>query len=189
MQFSRISSASKATDISEQMKHHSGVEHSTKFGLICDKNVDCMHFSNILSASEANPLSVQMKQHNVLFKDKKGCHEICSENEFYSSLNSLSTSGSHGGIQQSFMRDNETYFCEICSKTFCDECSLKTHLILHRGKRAFVCPVCAKCFAQKGNLTVHLRTHTGECPYQCNICNKNFNHSSNLSRHYQAHRK
>lgn len=49
--------------------------------------------------------------------------------------------------------------CEVCSKVFSYNISLKIHMKTHNGEVIFHSAVCNKAFADKVNLKIHTRTH------------------------------
>uniref|UniRef100_A0A182MPH5 C2H2-type domain-containing protein n=1 Tax=Anopheles culicifacies TaxID=139723 RepID=A0A182MPH5_9DIPT len=87
----------------------------------------------------------------------------------------------HAGVRQ--------HVCHICNRTFGKENSLKTHLVLHVGKK-FRCKFCNKSFAKGSFLRKHLEEH--EVPeskrqYACTVCSKKFTTMSHLNDHELIH--
>uniref|UniRef100_A0A1Q3FHH4 C2h2-type zn-finger protein n=1 Tax=Culex tarsalis TaxID=7177 RepID=A0A1Q3FHH4_CULTA len=83
---------------------------------------------------------------------------------------------------------NEKPFkCDICSKSFFNASTLKTHYRIHSDENPFRCATCTKVFDNARSLELHHRTHTGERPYSCDVCLKKFSCSSNLKRHRKLH--
>ncbi|XP_075210378.1 uncharacterized protein LOC142317716 [Lycorma delicatula] len=79
------------------------------------------------------------------------------------------------------------FACTLCPKSFNQNCHLKAHLAVHANEKKFKCNVCQKSFNQSFNLLTHLSIHTGEKKFACNFCQKSFNHSSSLKRHLTIH--
>ncbi|XP_052893964.1 zinc finger protein 660-like [Anopheles moucheti] len=87
----------------------------------------------------------------------------------------------HAGVRQ--------HVCHICNRTFGKENSLKTHLVLHVGKK-YRCKLCSKSFAKGSFLRKHLEEH--ELPeskrrYTCGVCSKKFTTMSHLNDHELIH--
>ena len=62
----------------------------------------------------------------------------------------------------------------MCDKRFTQKSNVKTHMLVHNGKKDFQCGVCEKKFSQKGDLKRHMLTHTKVKPHECDICKKKF---------------
>lgn len=77
--------------------------------------------------------------------------------------------------------------CEVCSKIFSDEYSLKVHKRIHNIKKLYSCELCNKQFKTKQRINIHIRTHTGLKPFTCEHCSKSFTTNSNLKAHYLVH--
>jgi KRAB domain-containing zinc finger protein len=50
----------------------------------------------------------------------------------------------------------------MCSKSFRQQGTLKTHMGIHSEERPYGCNVCSKSFSQKVSLKTHVPIHTGE---------------------------
>ncbi|XP_077321874.1 uncharacterized protein LOC143955646 [Lithobates pipiens] len=83
--------------------------------------------------------------------------------------------------------DERPYSCSECKKCFSDRGYLVIHKRIHTGERPFPCSECEKCFIQKGDLHKHQRTHTGERPYSCSECGKSFSENKLLLAHQKSH--
>ncbi|XP_071986803.1 gastrula zinc finger protein XlCGF66.1-like [Engystomops pustulosus] len=84
-------------------------------------------------------------------------------------------------------RNDKTFQCSDCCKTFAQNADLIRHLRTHTGERPFSCTECGKCFTQKSALVYHRRIHTGERPFLCYDCGKCFAHKSILVNHRRVH--
>ena len=73
--------------------------------------------------------------------------------------------------------------CNLCTKTYIDESSLRDHVSsVHHGKR-FKCNKCSKDFISKRNLRRHVKLTHDAVKYSCNLCEKAFNGKSLLMAH------
>lgn len=80
------------------------------------------------------------------------------------------------------------FVCKICSKSFAQNTTLKTHMVaLHTGKN-IECdvPGCKKKFTRRSYLMLHKRDHTGVRKYVCDQCPNQYKQKSHLDRHIEA---
>ncbi|XP_047517583.1 zinc finger protein 569-like [Pieris napi] len=85
--------------------------------------------------------------------------------------------------------DNKAFKCNICNKSFKQNCGLYNHMSVHKPRHQLPCQYCGKVFKYKCNLINHLNTHTGVKPHVCKFCNKPFADRSALVRHERIHKK
>lgn len=81
---------------------------------------------------------------------------------------------------------NRPYQCGHCAQEFAHPNELRTHAVIHSGKKPFKCGFCARTFAGATTLNNHVRTHTGERPFSCTKCHKTFSQASQLSKHKRS---
>ncbi|XP_049949373.1 zinc finger protein 252-like [Schistocerca serialis cubense] len=83
-------------------------------------------------------------------------------------------------------KDDRSYTCSTCDKSFKKENHLTQHMKTHDGKQ-WACDVCSKLFTTKYFLKKHKRLHTGEMPYRCGICDKTFTFQQSYHKHLLYH--
>ena len=76
--------------------------------------------------------------------------------------------------------------CSSCNKKFATKGTLKTHSLIHDGKKNYTCD-CGKLFRTKGNLQVHQYKSCLK-KYEC-ACNKKFYTKGALKAHSLTHTK
>jgi len=79
--------------------------------------------------------------------------------------------------------DTRPYPCQFCGKRFHQKSDMKKHTYIHTGEKPHKCIVCQKAFSQSSNLITHMRKHTGYKPFACNSCEKRFQRKVDLRRH------
>ena len=87
-------------------------------------------------------------------------------------------------------KNDSSFGCNICKRTFCDARSKKRHnMTVHCEERTFTCTICDKAFKDSGVLARHRRIHSDEKAYPCRFCDKTFRDSSTKRRHENLHTK
>lgn len=87
---------------------------------------------------------------------------------------------------QSMGRGGRRHTCNLCSASFPDSASLKTHKQIHKSSgqgHLHSCNQCGKTFAQACSLKIHQRIHTGQGLQLCSQCGKGFPSFSELKTH------
>lgn len=85
---------------------------------------------------------------------------------------------------------NGTLMCQICSKLFSAESSLKRHLKLHSGEKNFKCKSCEKAFLGVQDLRQHefyAHKDRSNAQFYCHQCGLCCYSKSKLSRHMITH--
>jgi KRAB domain-containing zinc finger protein len=132
-----------------------------------------------VTCEEGSKPDVMEPSHSIV--NKKGLH-VCE----YPDCNK--TFHRKDYMKRHLMTHGESPFkCQICSKGFSLEGSLRVHFRIHSGEKPYECQECGKCFNQKGNLKIHMRKHTGEKPYECEHCNRQFTQLANVQAHKRIH--
>src|SRR6267142_4436104 len=80
--------------------------------------------------------------------------------------------------------------CPICSRTFCLDQTLQTHIRTHASEpeRCHTCPHCSFGSILHTTLQIHLLTHSeNPHPFLCPLCPRTFSRHTNLTTHIQTH--
>uniref|UniRef100_A0A4Y0BK72 C2H2-type domain-containing protein n=1 Tax=Anopheles funestus TaxID=62324 RepID=A0A4Y0BK72_ANOFN len=89
--------------------------------------------------------------------------------------------------KQSEQKPKPTFQCDLCLKSFTRKSSLNDHkLVLHGGVRRHVCHICNRTFGKENSLKTHLVLHVGK-KYRCKFCSKSFAKGSFLRKHLEEH--
>ena len=64
-------------------------------------------------------------------------------------------------------RMEEQFRCQQCSSVFSRAYHLKTHKMMHSGKKLLKCNLCEYHSIHVNMLKRHTRTHSGDKPFQC----------------------
>src|SRR6267142_1224389 len=80
--------------------------------------------------------------------------------------------------------------CSICSRTFCLDQTLQTHIRAHASEPEcrHTCPHCSFGSILHTTLQIHLLTHSeNPHPFLCPLCPRTFSRHTNLTTHIQTH--
>ncbi|KAH7954155.1 hypothetical protein HPB49_016055 [Dermacentor silvarum] len=83
-------------------------------------------------------------------------------------------------------RNERSFACKLCPKTFVIKAHLKRHLRSHTNEKPFSCSLCPKQLSSSHALKRHRLTHTGERPHKCEVCGKKFRQLPTLQAHARA---
>ena len=77
-------------------------------------------------------------------------------------------------VHQKIRREEKSYECHECGKTFFRKSALTGHFWshTHTWKKPYECKECGNAFSKKPYLSIHQRTHRGEKPNECRECGK-----------------
>ena len=82
---------------------------------------------------------------------------------------------------------HEAYSCSMLFVTLKDEENTRAAIALLEPKQnsSYKCPKCAKSFTAPGSLRRHMEVHTGQFSYNCEICRRGFNNQTNCIQYSQ----
>lgn len=84
-------------------------------------------------------------------------------------------------------KQEESYKCTDCHKSFKSNAQLLIHRRTHTGERPFQCIICDQRFTTKGNLSSHFKYHTTLKLHKCTICSKGFKTKQCVVKHMPTH--
>ena len=64
-------------------------------------------------------------------------------------------------------REEKTYTCSECKKSFGRRGTLRNHMVTHTGKKVQKCAECGDSFPWPFILKTHMLTHSGKKPHNC----------------------
>ena len=150
---------------------HKRIEH--------DGYISCQFCSKTNKNQEI--LSVHLeRRHSISKVLTKGNSTVCAECGY------VGTNAANYRFHLACHHDNQTYVCDICSKTIKGKRNFKLH-----KRRAHVGPVkCAHCAKMVRNMSKHLKiSHTADSDkkYPCVQCGKGFTDKTRYSEHQLTH--
>lgn len=93
--------------------------------------------------------------------------------------------------RRSVHRNDISFACDLCDKTFSRKCNIKQHLQIHIKKEAeiFQCHYedCPKFFTANRNLTAHIKSKHLGTKWMCDHCKRELSSLQKLKQHVQAH--
>ena len=78
--------------------------------------------------------------------------------------------------------------CGKCSKVFTYKCELKSHMLVHKGKKLYKClhRQCGNEYTTIKALNQHMKKHAGAV-YSCRKCTFTTDHPQHLRQHEKVH--
>ena len=89
----------------------------------------------------------------------------------------------HPGVTLGEAISRQLARCNLCSKDFSCQESLRVHRLRHSGLKPFHCDKCDMSFLLKSALLLHQRKHTDYRPHCCPECGKTFRWRASVSQH------
>ncbi|XP_069364278.1 zinc finger protein 420-like [Maniola hyperantus] len=87
-----------------------------------------------------------------------------------------------------FANAHERCLCEQCGRVFQHSSALKSHMLVHSGKKDVQCAICDKRFYHQRQLTMHMEIHSEpKRTFDCPVCARSFTSKSNKNRHLWTH--
>ena len=80
-------------------------------------------------------------------------------------------------------REEKTYTCSECKKSFGRRGTLRNHMVTHMGKKVQKCAECGDSFPRPFILKTHMLTHSGKKPHNCTQSDFASSRAGNLRDH------
>ena len=84
-------------------------------------------------------------------------------------------------------REEKTYTCWECQKSFGRRGTLRNHMVTHTGKKVQKCAECGDSFPRPFILKTHLLTHSGKKPHNCTQSDFASSRAGNLEDRNKTH--